>query len=109
MRRRHTQPAACAAPAASAIPGACLPAARRALAAAAITLTAAALLAGCGGDASWCFNDGSGRVSAGYNTTQCPPDPAGQKQQTPQDAPDSAPQGAADGGNGAPPQPQGTE
>ncbi|QTD46666.1 hypothetical protein [Ottowia testudinis] len=41
-------------------------------------LLAALLLAGCGGgsEVSWCFSDGSGAVSAGYNTTQCPPAPS---------------------------------
>ena len=39
------------------------------------TLLAALLLAGCGGgsDVSWCF--GTGSVSAGYNSTHCPPRP----------------------------------
>jgi hypothetical protein len=33
------------------------------------------LLAGCGGgEVSWCFSGGSGTVSAGYNSTDCPPD-----------------------------------
>lgn len=33
-------------------------------------------LTACGGDVSWCYGSGDGRFSAGYNTTQCPPDPA---------------------------------
>ena len=34
------------------------------------------LLVGCGGgsEVSWCIGGGSGGVSAGYNTTQCPPE-----------------------------------
>ncbi|MDO5289781.1 MAG: hypothetical protein Q4F13_09135 [Pseudomonadota bacterium] len=37
-------------------------------------LAASALLAGCGDGVSWCYGSGDGTVSAGYNTTQCPPD-----------------------------------
>ena len=34
------------------------------------------LLVGCGGgsEVSWCIGSGSGGVSAGYNTSQCPPE-----------------------------------
>ena len=41
----------------------------------AVALSAMLLLAGCGGgtEVSWCF--GSGSVSAGHNSTQCPPNP----------------------------------
>ena len=31
-------------------------------------------LAGCGGgDLSWCLSNGSGSMSAGFNTSDCPP------------------------------------
>ena len=40
------------------------------------SLLAALLLVGCGGgsEVSWCVGNGAGGVSAGYNTTQCPPE-----------------------------------
>ncbi|HMN21502.1 MAG TPA: hypothetical protein PKA16_08915 [Ottowia sp.] len=33
------------------------------------------LLAGCGGDVSWCFDSGSGAVSAGSDFDDCRPRP----------------------------------
>ena len=40
------------------------------------SLLAALLLAGCGGgsEVSWCMGGGGSGVSAGYNTSQCPPE-----------------------------------
>ena len=44
----------------------------RALAAA---LLLAAVLAGCGGgEVSWCIQGGSGSLSVGYHSADCPPD-----------------------------------
>ncbi|RRD55808.1 hypothetical protein EII20_13650 [Comamonadaceae bacterium OH2545_COT-014] len=38
-------------------------------------LAFSALLAACGGDVAWCYSNDAGTVSAGYNTTHCPPQP----------------------------------
>lgn len=48
------------------------------------------LVSACGGDSYWCFTDGSGSVSAGYNMS-CPPDEDQAKEETELQATSDAP------------------
>lgn len=67
---------------------------------AAVSLFAALLLAGCGGDhLSWCYGSGDGRVQAGYNSS-CRGGDAGTKGAAADDVAEDAAHAADEGQGG---------